>query len=303
MQAFEDRPLHHDAWDIDIFYEDKHWLSEPASRIQVVESGPLRATIEIQRQILHSVYAQRVSLSYNSRRIDFHTHIDWHERHILLKTAFPIDILASVATYEIQWGNVQRPTHRNTSWDWARFETCAHKWIDVSEGNYGVSLLNDCKYGHDVQGGVMRLSLLRSPTRPDPDADQGQHTFTYALLPHIGSWDETTVNAAYALNDPLLTVAVSGQPPRHDVVSFVSTDSPNIVIETVKQSEDGKGFVVRFYESQRSRKQVTLKFERSLTEAWRCNLLEEDRVPLEINGNEVSILIKPFEIVTLCLRI
>ncbi len=135
-------------------------------------------------------YVQRISLSHNSPRLDFDTTIDWHERHILLKVAFPVDVLSPQATYEIQWGNVQRPTHRNTSWDWARFETCAQKWVDLSEGDYGVSLLNDCKYGHDIQDNVMRLSLLRSPTMPDPEADQGEHRFAYSLLPHAGGWDE-----------------------------------------------------------------------------------------------------------------
>ncbi|HEY4386713.1 MAG TPA: glycoside hydrolase family 38 C-terminal domain-containing protein, partial [Ktedonobacteraceae bacterium] len=138
FQAFEDRPMNWDAWDVDIFYTDKQWLADPATSIRVVEAGPLRATVEIQRRILHSDYTQRISLSYNSPRLDVETQINWIERHILLKVAFPVDILSPVATYEVQWGNVQRPTHHNTSWDWARFETCAMKWVDLSEGDYGV---------------------------------------------------------------------------------------------------------------------------------------------------------------------
>ena len=193
-----------DAWDIDTYYDDRMWLAEPAESIRAVEAGPLRATLEIKRCILNSTYTQRISLAHNSPRLDIETSVDWRERHILLKVAFPVDILSLVATYEIQWGNVQRPTHRNTSWDWARFETCAHKWVDLSEGGYGVSLLNDCKYGHDIQGNVIRLSLLRSPTVPDPEADQGEHHFTYSLYPHEGEWDENTLREAYALNDPLI---------------------------------------------------------------------------------------------------
>ena len=165
------------------------------------------ATLEIRRRILHSDYVQRISLAHNSPRLDIDTTIDWRERHVLLKVAFPVDVLTPTATYEIQWGNVERPTHRNTSWDWARFETCAQKWVDLSEGGYGVSLLNDCKYGHDIHDNVMRISLLRSPTMPDPEADQGEHRFVYSLLPHADRWNETTVAAAYALNDPLLVVA------------------------------------------------------------------------------------------------
>ena len=175
FQAFEDRPKNWDAWDVDIFYDDKIWLAEPASSIRVVEAGPLRATLEIKRRILNSAYVQRISLRAQQPAPGLrHDHRTGSERHILLKVAFPVDVLAPQATYEIQWGNVQRPTHRNTSWDWARFETCAQKWVDLSEGGYGVSLLNDCKYGHDIRDNVMRLSLLRTPTMPDPEADQGE---------------------------------------------------------------------------------------------------------------------------------
>ena len=166
LQAFEDRPNDWDAWDIDIHFDDKMWTADPATSIEVVETGSLRATLQIRRRILHSDFVQRISLEHNSSRLDIDTKIDWQERHILLKVAFPVEILAPVATYEIQWGTVQRPTHRNTSWDWARFETCAQKWVDLSEGDYGVSVLNDCKYGHDVRDNVMRVSLLRSPTDP-----------------------------------------------------------------------------------------------------------------------------------------
>ena len=204
FQAFEDRPLKYDAWDIDVFFEDKIWTADPATSVEVVEAGPLRATLKISRRILRSEYVQHVSLRYNSARLDIETTIDWQERHVLLKAAFPVDILSPVATYEIQWGNVERPTHRNTSWDWARFETCAQKWVDLSEGDYGVSLLNDCKYGHDIKDNVIRISLLRSPSDPDPEADRGEHRFAYSLLPHAGSWGDLTIAEAYCLNDPLI---------------------------------------------------------------------------------------------------
>ena len=299
--AFEDRPNAWDAWDVDIFYDDKVYYAEPASSIIVVEQGPLRATLEIKRQILHSTYTQRLSLSYNSPRLDITTDINWQERHTLLKVAFPTPILSPVATHEIQWGNVQRPTHRNTSWDWARFETCAQKWVDVSEADYGVSVLNDCKYGNDVQGGTMRLSLLRSPTAPDPEADQGQHTFTYSLLPHTGAVGETTIAAAYALNDPLLAAKASGEAAGEMAVpqSFLAVNRPNAVVETVKQAEDGSGVVVRLYESQRQRGPVTLQAGFNVAKAERTNLLETPRETLTVKGNRVTFDLNPFEIVTL----
>jgi alpha-mannosidase len=308
FQAFEDRPMAHDAWDVDIYYDDKMWIAEPASSVTVVESGPLRAVLEIRRRILHSEIVQQISLSYNSAQLDFNISIDWRERHIMLKTAFPVDILTPTATYEIQWGNVERPTHRNTSWDWARFETCAQKWVDLSEGGYGVSLLNDCKYGHDVRDNVMRISLLRSPTLPDPEADQGEHHFAYSLLPHTGGWDKVTIPAAYGLNDrPIVwrkadnnSQLTSTKPESWRALnSFVSVNQPNIVIETVKQAENGDGVIVRLYESQRRRGTVTLTTGFDLREVWYTNLLEENQKALVSDSNSVRLFVKPYEIVTL----
>ncbi len=300
FQAFEDRPKFWDAWDIDIFYDDKMWLAEPAASMQLVESGPLRWTMEIKCQILNSVYTQRISLTHNSARLDFDTHIDWRERHILLKVAFPVDILAPQATYEIQWGNVQRPTHRNTSWDWARFETCAHKWVDLSEGGYGVSLLNDCKYGHDIRDNVMRLTLLRAPTIPDPEADQGEHAFTYSLYPHAGGWEAGTAAEAYRLNDPVIVSKVESQRLQiTNIQSLISTSSPNIIIETIKRAEDGDGIIVRFYESQRRRGEVNITAAFPLERVEKVNLLEENQETLTPQGNQVTLFVRPFEIFSL----
>ena len=303
FQAFEDRPINPDAWDIDIFYDDKLWLAEPAESVCVSENGPLRATLEVRRRILNSEYVQRISLAHNSPRLDFDTTVQWRERHILLKVAFPVDVLSPQATYEIQWGNVQRPTHRNTSWDWAHFETCAQKWVDLSEGGYGVSLLNDCKYGHDIHDNVLRISLLRSPTTPDPEADQGEHRFAYSLLPHQGRWDERTVAQAYALNDPLIVWSPARNPKletqNSKPSSFINVDLPHVVVETIKQAEDGQGLIVRLYESQRRRGQFTLTAAFPLAEAWRTNLLEENQELLEIEGHHLRFSIKPYQILTL----
>ncbi len=264
----------------------------------------MRATIEIKRRILNSEYTQRISLPHNCSRLDFDTHIDWRERKILLKVAFPVEILAPTATYEIQWGNVQRPTHRNTSWDWARFETAAQKWVDLSEGNYGVSLLNDCKYGHDIHENVMRLTLLRGTTAPDPNADLGEHNFKYSLFPHTGSWDERTIAEAYALNDPMIVYQPDAQKseagvPENEAESFVKVDQPNIVIETVKKAEDGHGFIIRLYESQRKRGEFTLSTIFQMAEAWRTNILEENKEEILVAGKELKYRIKPYQILTL----
>jgi len=207
-------------------------------------------------------------------------------------------VLSPLATYDIQWGNVQRPTHRNTSWDWARFETVAHKWVDLSEGNYGVSLLNDCKYGHDIHDNIIRLTLLRGPTYPDPNADQGEHHFTYSLLPHRGDWRTGTVPAAYLLNDPLIVCGVNSGAGGSPARSLVAVDAPNVVIETVKQAEDGQGIIVRLYECQRQRGHVTLTTDFSLVGAWRTNLLEENQEQVEVEGDHLQVTIEPYQILT-----
>jgi alpha-mannosidase len=308
FQIFEDRPIRFDAWDIDSYYEDECWLAEPAESIRVVETGPLRATIEIKRRILHSTITQRISLESSSRLITFRTTVDWHENHMLLKVAFPVNILSPVATYGIQWGHVQRPTHRNTSWDWARFETCAHQWADLSEGGYGVGLVSDCKYGYDIHDNVMRLTLLRSPAEPDPQADQGEHTFTYGLVPHDmydDSGSQDTIMSAHRLKQPLTTVQgnASQTPALSEKWHLLARTSENIIIETIKAAEDGSGIVIRLYDFLRWRRLVRLDFGLPVRAAWKSDILEKSRISLDVKGKHVHVDVAPFEIVTLIVEV
>lgn len=299
LLAFEDRPMNYDAWDIDIFYEDRTEKVEGVESISPIENGPLRAGLEIRRTYRSSRIHQKIYLCHDSKRLDFDTWIDWHDSHILLKAAFPVDVLNPLASFDVQWGNVQRPTHRNTSWDWGRFETCAHKWADLSEGDYGVALLNDCKYGYDIHNNVLRLSLLKSATSPDAHADQGEHFMTYSLLPHRGDWRENVIPEAYALNDPLILRRVQGGAGSNEGAAFVSVDQPNIVIETVKQAEDGNGVIVRMYEDHRNRGTVTLTAGFDIAGAHHANLLEENQAALEVSGRQVRLSYRPYEIITL----
>jgi alpha-mannosidase len=216
-----------------------------------------------------------------------------------LKAGFPVDILSTTATYEIQWGNVERPTHRNTSWDWAKFETAAQKWGDISEGNYGVAILNDSKYGYETKHNEIRLSLLKSATDPDPQADQGRHVMTYSLLPHIGDWRGEVIPAAYDLNDPIILRSIAGGTGANNMASLISVNRDNVTIETVKQAEDGNGLIVRLYENHQYRSNVTLQTGFDLAEAYHCNLLEENEAPLNVNGNTVTLPIRPYQIATL----
>jgi len=266
---------------------------------------------------MSSRITQRISLWRNSPRIDIATEIDWHENQTLLKAAFPLAINSTRATYEIQFGNVERPTHRNTSWDMARFETCAHRWIDLSEGGYGISLLNDSKYGHDVHDNVVRLTLLKSGVYPDAHADEGLHRFTYSLLPHVGDWREAqSVRRAYELNVPVGTFAiahVAGQKKATSTpsvptmgssstikqgASFIQTDCTHVIVETVKPAEDGDGLIVRLYEAHNQRGRGTLTFATPLLSVQECNLLEEPVNDVSYQGNTLSFQVRPFEIKT-----
>ncbi len=209
LQTFEDRPIQFDAWDIDIYYQEKLTEVDELLEAVVEEPGPLRGVLRLVWRLHGSTITQRLTLYAHSPRIDFRTEVDWHAHQVLLKAAFPVAVRATRATYEIQFGSVERPTHWNTSWDWARFEVCGHKWADLSEGDYGVALLNDCKYGYDIKDNVMRLTLIKSGIEPDPQADQGRHVFTYSLLPHAGDWRQGGVaREAYALNYPAFAAAL-----------------------------------------------------------------------------------------------
>jgi alpha-mannosidase len=297
--AFEDRPMAFDAWDIDIYFEDRTEHVRDIQSLSIIEDGAVRVGIEVQRNYRSSTLTQRMYLSYNSKRIDFDTEINWSEHHIFLKAGFPVDILSTTATYEIQWGNVERPTHRNTSWDWAKFETAAQKWGDISEGNYGVAILNDSKYGYETKHNEIRLSLLKSATDPDPQADQGRHVMTYSLLPHIGDWRGEVIPAAYDLNDPIILRSIAGGTGANNMASLISVNRDNVTIETVKQAEDGNGLIVRLYENHQYRSNVTLQTGFDLAEAYHCNLLEENEAPLNVNGNTVTLPIRPYQIATL----
>ena len=305
FQLHPDYPNFYDAWDIDRFSFDQVLDLDEVESVDLVEQGPLRAGIRIVRRFGNSRIVQVIRLADGSSFIDFATEVEWQETNRLLKVAFPVDVRSLRATYEIQYGHVERPTHSNTSWDVARFEVCAQKWADLSEPGYGVALLNDCKYGYDIAGNVIRLSLLRAPTWPDPVADRGYHSFTYRLLPHSGDLRAAgVVDAGYDLNVPLRAIGTSPHPGRlHGEASLLSVDAPNVVVEVVKRSDDDTdALVVRMYEAWGRRGPVTLRVPWSIRRATLTDLLERETDGVATGGAQVTVDLGPFQIATVKLE-
>ncbi len=258
--------------------------------------------IRFKWKISNSFIEQDLVLYHHSGRLDFETKVSWHENHKLLKVAFPVHVQTSKAIFEIPFGVVERATHSNTSWEKAQFEVCGHRFADVSEGNYGVSLLNDCKYGYDVKGSQLRLSLLRAPKWPDPNADQGNHLFTYSLLPHQGTWNSANVvRSGYELNHSVTSIQVDAHkgtlPARH---SFIELNATHAILDTVKRSEKDEGVTMRFYESSGGQEAMEVKLSQTaFQQATETNLLETPLAPLSMEAGVLRTTIKPFEVKTI----
>ena len=300
MRVFEDKPIYYDNWDIDNFYTEKFWEVTDLKEFTWTENGPVRATLHLVRNFSHSTICQDIHFYANLRRVDFVTTVDWHEHQSLLKVFFPANVHTDQATFEIQYGNLTRKTFSNTSWDRARFESCGQKWCDVSEGHYGVSVLNDCKYGHSVKDGCIGLTLIKSGIEPNPVTDQEVHHFTYALFPHQEGWQAGgTVRQAFFLNQPALVTA-GGTANAGE--SLASVDVPNVVLETIKQAEDGDGVILRMYECENALTPVTLTWAKPFTSAEAENCIEQKTGEVEVSGNQIRFTIKPYEVKTIRIR-
>ncbi len=300
LQAFEDYPREYDAWEITSYYKEKMWeISDVVSAEPIRES--VRAGLRITKRFLDSTISQNIWLYDEVARVDFDTTVDWKQEHILLKSAFPLDVHTDKATYDIQFGNVERPTHHNTSWDAAKFEVCAHKFVDVAEDGYGISMLNDCKYGYDTVGSTLRITFLKSATYPYPEADKCLHTFTYSLFPHAGNFREAgTVQMAYDVNLPMWGKRIAAQDgDLPESYSLVSVDCDNVILETVKQAEEGDALIFRMYDCYNRRTMPTVRFGFDVASVAVCDLMEREETPLAVTDNAVTVPVKPFEIVTL----
>lgn len=301
MRIYEDKPHNPwEAWDTDIYYTEKSWEINDINAIEIVNSGPLKATLRVEKNYEASTIEQYIHLYHDSERIDFETRVNWWEDHVLLRVNFPVDIKGNRASYDIQYGNIERDTHFNTSWDMAKFEVCAHKWADLSEYGYGVALLNDCKYGYNIKDGVLGLTLLKAPKWPNPTADRGEHEFTYSLLPHLGSWQEGRVQEeAYKLNcRPYSIVEEAHSGVLEDKLSLVTVDATNVIIEVVKEQEEGNGTIVRLFESFNKRTKVKLRTSIKAKRIWEVNLDEKEIKECNFTDNILEFEIEPYEIKT-----
>lgn len=301
LKVYEDIPRCYDAWEISDYYKQKMWTVDEVLQTELINDG-IRAGIRLVKKFLNSVLEQKIWLYEEIDRIDFETVIDWQQEHMLVKAAFPIDINANEATYDIQFGSIKRPTHENTGWDAAKFEVCAHKWADISDTGYGVSILNDCKYGYSAEGSTLALTLLKCATSPNPEADKGIHRFTYSLHSHPGNvYSGDTIHCAYELNQPLIAEPIKktvGHLP--DNFSLVSFDCDNIIAETVKKAEDSDGIIIRIYESKNKRCRTSLTLGIDIDKAYLCDLMENEQEEISVNNHRnITLPIGNFEIITL----
>ena len=299
--CYENRPHDWDAWDINIYYDQRKWEVDEVTKTEIISEGPVLTRLRVRYVFNKSAITQDITFYNDIDRIDFDTTVDWQELHYMLKAHFPVDIFYNEASYDIQYGNIRRPTHKNTSWDVARFEVCAHKWADVSEAGYGFSLMNDCKYGHSADENSIALTLLKSSSYPNPEADREIHHFTYSIMPHSGGWREAGIPMmAYRLNVPVLTAAPRGT--GNMLPGFACTDRENVMIETVKQQMDGTDTILRLYECYGARTDVTLTLGEKPGSVKVTNLLEEETGNAALTGEKISLTLKPYEIITLKIK-
>lgn len=299
FELYEDRPYCYDGWEISKYHKYK---KRPINEIENITAfnDDFCAGFIIERKFSKSSLRQKIVMYADKARIDFETEVDWKESNMLLKTAFPINVLATKATYDIQFGNVERPTHKNTTWDAAKFEVCAHKWADISDGGYGVSLLNDCKYGHSAEDSTLRLTLLKSATYPNPGGDCGKHKFVYSIYPHIGDFKQgKTVREAYQLNNPLRCAKAGGNGSLDAIYSFARCENENIVIDTIKKAECGNDIIIRAYECHNCRTPVEFDFGFDFKKAYICDMLENNEKELVTENNKVKVDMGNYEILTL----
>jgi alpha-mannosidase len=303
LQAFVNNPKEYDAWNINPDAFKKPINIDSADSVKLMDHNGMQGVIRIERHWQGSTFTQDISLAAGADHAVVSTDVEWHEKHIFLKAAFPLAATSTEATYEIPFGSIQRPTTRNNSFEDAKFEVPAQRWADEGDGQHGFSLINDSKYGYDAIGNLLRLSVLRSPTYPDPNADQGHQHFRYELYPHAGGWKKAlTVEHGYNFNYPLQAEQVEAHTgPLPATYSYASIeDAPNVVLTAMKKAEDSNALILHMYEYAGKETQLKVKLPKGATEAMETNLMEKKDGPaLPLSDGVVSVTIHPYEILAL----
>lgn len=294
---YQDKPIHESAWNLEFDYRMTPYPLKTAESVEVVRSDSVAGELKILRKFNKSTVTQYISLKKDSRQIDFRTSVDWHEREKVLKVNFPVGVRSCSSTSEIAHGSIQRPTHYNTSYDLAKFETCMHKWVDLSESGYGVSVLNDCKYGFSVHENNIDITLMRAPICPDPTGDIGYNEFTYSLVPHAGTWQEAGISElAYALNNP--PAVVYSAVGSHDGEQLISVKRKGVVLDAFKKAQNNDGYILRVFEAYSSRGKCEIDFCKAIESVTECNLMEKDGEALSHCEKSFVFDIKPNEVKT-----
>ncbi len=303
--AYEDVCLKDDAWNVQAYYQEKSFVLDDVTDVQVLEAGPVRGVLRVTRKFRNSLLRTDIIAYAGADQLCFDYEIDWHEQNLFVKAEYPVDVNAKMASYEIQFGHVQRPVHKNTLWDFARFEVCGHKWADLSDNGFGLAILNDCKYGFDASRNCLRISLLKCSTYPDKQQDQGLHTFSYAIYPHSGDLLTACVRErAYDFNFQAPATRINGaQAGKLSAEqSLFQLSASNVVLETVKKAEDSDDLILRLYEAENKATVCDLTLGFPAAEILETNLMEENEQTLALAGNALSLAFRPFEIKTLRIR-
>ena len=299
MTISHDKPIHESAWNMEFDYQMKFWELRDAESIEVVEASPLRGAVRVVRKFHESTITQDIILEKDKPTLDFDTTVDWHEREKVLKAEFPVDIRNRNASCEIAHGAAEYPTHYNTCYDQAKFEFCAHKWADLSEGGYGASIINDCKYGYNVHDNMMKITLLRGPICPDPMGDLGMHHFRYSFYPHAGTWrDADTVRLGFEENVRLEGEFIGGTGGNDVGHTYAKLEGESVILDAVKPAQDGRGYIVRMYESETRHCTVKASFELEYSKVIECNLMECDEQEIDCENGEFTFKMKPHEVKT-----
>lgn len=309
--SHQTKPHAYDCWDLNSYYKEKYWEVDNLTSAEIVEDGSIRSTLKLTYSYQDSMISEYLHLYHDSARLDLTFNVDWKEHQQMLKLYFPVDIHSHEATYEIQYGHVKRATHYNTSWDRARFEVCCHKWLDFAEDNYGIAIINDSKFGVGINSQEIGLTMLKAGIYPNPNADIEEHHFAYSIRPHRGDFRQASIiDAAYAFNNPAEYILLGEKintnslPLRYEAVT---SDNKNVVVEVVKQSEDGNDDIIRVYETFGRRSRARLDFAKKYSSVIEVGMSEEKLeyvdslskgTELTYDGKELNFIIRPFEIKT-----